>query len=80
MKILLKLKYLIDPYYFDIMADPVRGKIYPAAVSTGLDPFFDHLFAVDFEFYFVVGKISGVFVIFCFVFFRHNKRPFGLLG
>lgn len=42
---------LIDSDYFNLMADPVGRQIDPSAVTAEFDLFFDHLFAVNFEFH-----------------------------
>ena len=47
------------------MADPIWRQIYPAAVAAGFNPLFDHLFTVDFEFDFVVGRIGGEYFFIC---------------
>jgi hypothetical protein len=47
------------------MADPIWREIYSAAVTTGFNPLFDHLFTVYFEFDFVVGRIGGEFFYTC---------------
>ena len=44
----------------NLMAHPIRRQVYPSAVATGLDPLFDHLFAIDLEFDLVA---AGVFII-----------------
>jgi hypothetical protein len=47
------------------MADPIWREINSAAVSTGFNPLFDHLFTVYFEFDFAVGHIGGDFFFIC---------------
>ena len=44
----------------NFMAHPIRRQVYPSTVATGLDPLFDHLFAVDLEFDLIA---AGVFII-----------------
>jgi len=56
---------LIRADNFYLMADPIWREIYSAAVSTGFNPLFDHLFTVYFEFDFVVGRIGGEFFYTC---------------
>jgi hypothetical protein len=59
-----RLAHLIRADNFYLMADPIWREIYSAAVSTGFNPLFNHLFTVYFEFDFVVGRIgSDVFYI-----------------
>jgi hypothetical protein len=52
-----------DDFYF--VTDPIRWQIYPAAVTAGFNPFFDHFFTVYFKFDPVVGKIDGRLFIIC---------------
>ena len=67
---------LIDPDYFDLMAGPVRGEIYPSAVTAELDLFLDHLFAVNLEFDFCLFLPRDAVNIFGFFFVQHFKKPF----
>ena len=61
----------IGPDYFDLMANPVRGEIYPSAVTAELDLFLDHLFAVNLEFYFCLLLRRSAVNIFGFFFVQH---------
>jgi hypothetical protein len=56
---------LIRADNFYLMADPIRRKIYSAAVSTGFNPLFDHLFTIYFEFDFAIGRIGGELFFAC---------------
>ena len=55
----------------NLMAHPIRRQVYPSAVATGLDPLFDHFFAIDLEFdliaaevFIITGVGDGINVIF----------------
>jgi len=60
------------------MTHPVGGEIYSAAVPAGFYLFFNHLLAVNFELYFVVGNIHGLGITVWFVFFGQLKKAFAL--
>jgi len=52
-----------DDFY--LMADPIRGQVYSAAVSTGLNPLFDHFFTIDLELDLAAGNIRGEILLVC---------------
>jgi hypothetical protein len=59
-----RLEKLIGSDDFDLMTDPVGRKIHPAAVATGFDPLFDHLFAVYFKLHLAIRCVSsGIFFV-----------------
>jgi len=69
-------KASVYPYDFHVMPYPIGREINPAAVSTELDLFFDHLLPVYFKLYLIFVRFS--FRFFCplgFFFGRHLKIP-----
>ena len=66
------------------MANPIGWEIYATAVTAGLDPLFDHFFAVYFKLYLIIRRRSGGFILIinffliCVFYICHGEMPLPL--